>query len=118
MKISIVVPLFNEAGNILALAERLRRVIEQNPEFQWEVIFVNDGSTDRSDWLLSGLATKYRWLTVIDLSRNFGHQNAITAEVSLGTQSFASTVCNLYATLCSAPRSPSEQSPSCRKVRG
>ena len=79
MKISIVVPLFNEAGNILALAERLRRVIEHNPEFQWEVIFVNDGSTDRSDWLLSGLASKYRWLTVIDLSRNFGHQNAITA---------------------------------------
>jgi len=79
MRISIVVPLFNEAENILPLAERLRRVIEQYPEWNWEVIFVNDGSTDRSDWLLSSLSSKYRWLTVIDLSRNFGHQNAITA---------------------------------------
>jgi polyisoprenyl-phosphate glycosyltransferase len=79
MKISVIVPLYNEAGNIPALTERLRRVVDQNPEWQWEIVYVNDGSTDESDWLFAGLSSNHRWLTVIDLSRNFGHQNAITA---------------------------------------
>ena len=85
MKISVVVPLFNEASNIPALTERLRRVIEQNPTLQWEVLYVNDGSSDESDWLLSNLTLKYSWLTAVHLSRNFGHQNAITAGMDHST---------------------------------
>ena len=85
MRISVVIPLFNEAANIPVLTERLRRIIDQKPEFEWEVIYVDDGSTDNSDVLLYGLVLKYPWLTVLNLSRNFGHQNAITAGMDHAT---------------------------------
>ena len=85
MRISVVIPLFNEAANIPVLTERLRRIIDQKPEFEWDVIYVDDGSTDNSDVLLYGLVLKYPWLTVLNLSRNFGHQNAITAGMDHAT---------------------------------
>jgi dolichol-phosphate mannosyltransferase len=85
MKISVVVPLFNEASNLPVLTERLKNVIEKNPIAQWEVLFVNDGSTDQTAWLLTSFALKHTWLTIIHLSRNFGHQNAITAGMDHST---------------------------------
>ena len=75
---SLVVPIWNEEEVIPALYERVVAVMEQTGE-PWELIFVNDGSQDRSLALLLALREQDPRVKVIDFSRNFGHQIAITA---------------------------------------
>lgn len=84
-RISIVVPLYNEAKIIAALTKRIFHVISTLPEYQWEVIFVDDGSTDGSQSVFQDLTRQYTWLRVLYLSRNFGHQTAITAGCDYAT---------------------------------
>ncbi len=79
--ISVVIPVYNEIGTLPVLTERVAQVIAQLPQFQWEVVYVNDNSSDGSEKLLPQLAEKYPWLSVIHFSRNFGHQIAITAGI-------------------------------------
>ena len=76
MLLSVVIPVFNEAQTLPLLLGRLRAALQ---ELNWEVIFVNDGSTDASLEVihLAGLTDKR--VKVISFSRNFGHQTAITA---------------------------------------
>ena len=76
--VSVVVPLFNEEENLLALHERLT-VTLQSTGLPYELVFVDDGSRDRTAERLHELATRDPRLTVIELARNFGHQVAITA---------------------------------------
>lgn len=78
-RISIVVPIFNEEKILPELTNRISNVIQQHPQFEWEVIYVDDGSSDGSSFLLEHLTLKHSWLQVLFLSRNFGHQTAITA---------------------------------------
>jgi polyisoprenyl-phosphate glycosyltransferase len=76
MLLSVVIPVFNEGQTLPLLLGRLRAALQ---ELNWEVIFVNDGSTDSSLEVihLAGLTDKC--VKVISFSRNFGHQAAITA---------------------------------------
>ena len=76
--ISVVIPVYNEEANIAALYDRLRSVLDAM-SVSYELIFVNDGSRDRSLNLLLALAARDKHLVYIDLSRNFGHQVAVTA---------------------------------------
>ena len=78
MDLSVVIPIYNEAANIGALHERLSRVLAGLPG-RHELIFVNDGSRDDSLALLLALAGRDERVRYIDLSRNFGHQIAVTA---------------------------------------
>lgn len=80
-RVSIVVPIFNEAKILLELTRRISDVLADCPEIDWEVLYVDDGSTDDSPLILERLADKHSWLRVIFLSRNFGHQTAITAGI-------------------------------------
>ncbi len=77
-RFSIVVPLFNEEENIAALCERLRAVMEQTGA-NWELLAVNDGSSDRTQALLEAEAARDGRIRVLCLARNFGHQIAVTA---------------------------------------
>jgi len=76
--ISVVIPIWNEEAVIPELYRRVVQVMEQANE-PWELICVNDGSTDRSLALLVAISEKDTRVKVIDFSRNFGHQIAITA---------------------------------------
>ncbi|SFF55276.1 glycosyltransferase family 2 protein [Thermoflexibacter ruber] len=76
--ISIVIPIYNEALNINLLYERLTKVL-LSMGVSYELIFVNDGSKDNSISLLKFLAAKHQEVKYIDLSRNFGHQIAVSA---------------------------------------
>ncbi len=76
-KFSIVVPLFNEMETLPLLYERLTGVMERLGE-PYEVIFVNDGSQDGSLEFLKELAGKDQRIKFLSLSRNFGHQTAMT----------------------------------------
>ncbi|MBX3311642.1 MAG: glycosyltransferase family 2 protein [Microbacteriaceae bacterium] len=77
--IDIVVPVHNESGNIRILFDRLEKTIQSNSDIVFKYIFVNDGSKDNSLVELVELSQENSRVTVIDLSRNFGHQIAVTA---------------------------------------
>lgn len=76
--ISIVIPIYNEALNINLLYERLTKVL-LSMGVSYELIFVNDGSKDNSIDLIKVLAAQHQEVKYIDLSRNFGHQVAVSA---------------------------------------
>ncbi|MDK2972207.1 MAG: polyisoprenyl-phosphate glycosyltransferase [Candidatus Sumerlaeota bacterium] len=76
--LSVVIPIFNEQENLRPLATRLRRSLDATGE-SWEVIFVNDASRDDSLALMRRLSAKDPRFRAVSLSRNFGHQTAITA---------------------------------------
>lgn len=76
--ISIVVPLYNEEAVFDTLIQRLTSVINNTP-FVCEVILVNDGSSDRTAELIEQICAKNHCFTGILLSRNYGHQLAVSA---------------------------------------
>ncbi|MGC8866352.1 MAG: glycosyltransferase family 2 protein [Bacteroidales bacterium] len=77
--LSVVVPCHNEAGNLEMLYNRLRPQLELFDSY--EVIFVDDGSTDDTASRVSQLAARDANLRLIQLSRNFGHQAALKAGI-------------------------------------
>lgn len=76
--VSFVFPIFNESENIDLLYREVLRVLEGAP-YRLEFIFVNDGSKDDSLAELMALQSRDPRIVVIDFSRNFGHQMAVTA---------------------------------------
>ncbi|HMJ10683.1 MAG TPA: glycosyltransferase family 2 protein [Polyangiaceae bacterium] len=80
--LSLVLPVYNEEVVIPELDRRLRDFLAV-VGVSWEVIFINDGSKDRSFELLQAMALQERRYRVFSFSRNFGHQLAITAGVDL-----------------------------------
>ena len=77
-ELSVVLPVCNEEENIPPLYRRLTAVLDAE-EVSYEIIFVDDGSTDGSTGLLHGLAGDDPRVRVVELARNFGHQVAISA---------------------------------------
>jgi len=76
--VSIVVPSFNEEGNVETLALRLTVIFKTLP-YQYEIIFIDDGSSDHTLDRLKSLASLGDEFFYLELSRNFGHQNALKA---------------------------------------
>src|SRR5260370_6523412 len=76
MLLSIVIPVFNEADTLALMLGQLREALG---ELNWEVIFVNDGSTDGSLEIIRRAALIDKRVKAISFSRNFGHQAAVTA---------------------------------------
>lgn len=77
--VSFVFPIYNEEGSIPELYERVTAAVASRDAFDVEFVFVNDGSRDRSLPLLLELQARDDRVRVIDFSRNFGHQIAVTA---------------------------------------
>ena len=78
IEVSVVIPVYNEEDVLPLLYNRLTRVMD-GLGVPYEIIFVNDGSADESPLLLQELQAKDERVKFISLSRNFGHQIAITA---------------------------------------
>lgn len=86
MKISIIVPFFNEEGSVDVFHEALRPVLaEILHDYQVEIICVDDGSVDNTLKQLVALAGKHPQYKVIELSRNFGKEAALTAGLDAAT---------------------------------
>lgn len=77
--IAIVIPVYNEAAVLPVLWSRLNAVINTQPDYAWRVIFVNDGSRDNSAAIIRAFAPTALECVLVELSRNFGHQPALTA---------------------------------------
>jgi len=78
--ISVILPVFNESGGLGIFYNQLEDIINNLP-YNFEIIFVNDGSSDNSLRILTSLHEKDKRVKIIDLSRNFGHQNALSAGI-------------------------------------
>jgi glycosyltransferase involved in cell wall biosynthesis len=78
--LSIVIPIYDEAATLPELYRRLMHMLSQDlSELAYEIVFVNDGSTDGGIQILVSLQADNPAVKVVNLSRNFGHQAAITA---------------------------------------
>lgn len=80
----MVVPVYNEERSLPELTSRLREVLESS-SVRFEIVLINDGSTDRSLETLRKLRTQDPRIKLIDLSRNFGHQVAVSAGLDHAT---------------------------------
>ena len=78
MDISVVIPIFNEQGNIPKMYERMTKVLSEISS-DYEIIFVNDYSRDNSLSLIKELSEKDSHVKYLSFSRNFGHQIAVSA---------------------------------------
>lgn len=83
--LTVVVPCYNEEAVIHETHRRLTRVLDELPDLDYEILYVNDGSRDRTGELLREYAEADRHVRLLQLSRNFGHQIAVTAGIEHAT---------------------------------
>ena len=79
--LSIIVPVYNEEKNVILMHKALSEVAEQLTNYEFEFIFVNDGSKDNSWETIKQEASNDKRIVAIDFSRNFGKELALTAGV-------------------------------------
>lgn len=82
LHVAVVIPVFNEEQVLPALLTRLRSVFDAQPEIRWSACFVDDGSRDRSAALIEAAAASDPRIRGVMLSRNFGHQAALSAGIA------------------------------------
>jgi len=85
LTLSLLVPLHNEADSLVPLVERIDSVLGTLPGIRLEAIFINDGSTDATLEKLLLLRRDYPFIRIVDLSRNFGKEAALTAGLKVAT---------------------------------
>lgn len=78
-KISILIPAYNEEESLPCLCGELDKVMGDLPEYDWEVLFVNDGSSDNTLRLIKEYRKRDSRFCYVDLSRNFGKESAMLA---------------------------------------
>lgn len=80
--ISIVTPVYNEEGNVVFFHDEVTKVMA-SLSMDYELLYINDGSSDKTDELIHELAKKDSHVRVVTFARNFGHQMAITCGMDL-----------------------------------
>ncbi len=80
-QVAILIPIYNESGNIVALVQAIERVIADLTRYDFQLLFVDDGSRDDSVAQLEVLAAADPRIGLIELSRNFGKELALTAGI-------------------------------------
>ena len=78
-KVSILVPAYNEELSLTPLYERLLKMMNANSTYEWEILFVNDGSVDETLTVIKLLRQRDSRVNYLDLSRNFGKEAAMLA---------------------------------------
>ena len=83
--ISIIIPVYNEAQNVPLIYHALQKTWESLPEYEYEYIFVDDGSSDNSVQAVGALALGDARVKCVEFSRNFGKEMATTAGIDAAT---------------------------------
>lgn len=78
-KISILIPAYNEQGNLEALYHRLGKLANDNKSYEFEFLFVNDGSRDKTLDMIKEYANEDNRISYVNFSRNFGKEIAMIA---------------------------------------
>jgi glycosyltransferase involved in cell wall biosynthesis len=84
-RITILVPCYNEQDSLPALSDALKSVMGQLPQYDWEVLLVNDGSKDNTISIIKEIRKEDKRFCYVDLSRNFGKENAMLAGFDYAT---------------------------------
>lgn len=84
-KISIIVPVYNEEESLPFLHEKLNEIMGQMIDYDFEILFVNDGSKDRSLEIIKSFREKDERYNYVDFSRNFGQEIAMAAGIDYAT---------------------------------
>jgi len=84
-KISIVIPSYNEEESLPFLFERINTIINQIPDYKFELLFINDGSKDRTLEIIKEQREIDNRISYIDFSRNFGKEIAMMAGLDYAT---------------------------------
>lgn len=82
LRLAIVIPIFNEKESVEQFHQQLVEVLDALP-YRTGIYYIDDGSTDTSLELVARIAAADSRVTIVELSRNFGHQSAITAGLDL-----------------------------------
>lgn len=78
-KVSILVPCYNEELSLPLLYPELKKLMDLQVQYEWEVLFVNDGSKDNTMNIIKALRLADKRINYVNLSRNFGKENAMLA---------------------------------------
>ena len=77
--VTVVVPCYNEQESLPHLCDALRHEMELLPQYDWEVLFVNDGSKDSTQHIIEALSQRDDDVSYVNLSRNYGKERAMLA---------------------------------------
>ena len=91
-KISITIPCYRSQDTIGPLTEKLLKVLREHPDYDYEIILVNDGSPDDTFKVVSELARNNEKILAVDLAKNFGQSSAIMAAYSRVTGDYVVTM--------------------------
>lgn len=78
-RVTILIPCYNEEESLPLLYEKLSEIADTLPHYSWELLFVNDGSRDNTLGVIKEFRQKDNRISYVDLSRNFGKENAMLA---------------------------------------
>lgn len=84
-KVSILIPCYNEEASLPILYPELKKLMDSQIDYEWEVLFVNDGSRDNTLTIIKELRNQDKRICYVDLSRNFGKENAMLAGFDYAT---------------------------------
>ena len=84
-KVTILLPAYNEEASFTLISQCMSRVIEDNPDYDWEFLMVNDGSTDHTLQQMIRLHESDPRYNYLDLSRNYGKEVAMMAGIDYAT---------------------------------
>ena len=84
-KIDIIIPAYNEEESLPFLFERLEKIMQENTNYEFEILFVNDGSKDKTLELIKKQREKDNRISYVDFSRNFGKETAMIAGLDYAT---------------------------------
>ncbi len=87
--LDVIIPCYNEEAVIRTTYERVKNVLDNIPEIHSIITFINDGSQDRTLQILNEIANADTQVRIINFSRNFGHQPAVTAGINNCTSDMA-----------------------------
>ena len=84
-KITIIIPAYNEEESLPILYDRLSTLMEKMNNYEFEILFVNDGSKDKTIEIIKELRSKDERICYVDFSRNFGKETAMIAGMDYAT---------------------------------
>ena len=90
-EISVVIPVYNSETSLVELMDRLRSILSSMKK-SYEIIFVNDASTDKSYTILKKIREQNEHVVVVNLSRNYGQQNALMCGFNLCSGKYVITI--------------------------
>ena len=84
-KISVVIPAYNEEESLPILYDRMKKLMENMENYEFEILFVNDGSKDKTINIIKQLRAEDKRICYVDFSRNFGKEIAMIAGLDYAT---------------------------------